>query len=61
MVTSTQITNTEIFALLAVLVFKLLSHNVIVCKQKIQWKRLKSRQPLKKIKKYTGKLLQNYK
>ena len=61
MVTSTQTTNTEIFALLTVLDFKSLGRKVIVYKQKRHRKLLKNRQLLKKIANYTDKLLQNYK
>ena len=56
MIASTQITNTEIFAFIAVLVCTLLSR-----KQKRQKKLLKSRLLFKKIANFTGKLLQNYK
>ena len=55
MITSTQITNTEIFALIAVLVFKLLNL------KKRQQKLLKSRLLFDKIVNFTSKLLQNYK
>ena len=61
MVTSTQTTNTEIFAVLTVLDFKSLGRKVIVYKQKRHRKLLKNRQLLKKIANYTDKLLQNYK
>ena len=61
MVTSTQTTNIEIFALLTVLDFKSLGRKVIVYKQKRHRKLLKNRQLLKKIANYTDKLLQNYK
>ena len=51
----TQIKNTETFAFITVLVFKLLS-------QKVLFKAiLKSRLIFKKIATFTGKLLQNYK
>ena len=51
MIASTQITNTEIFAFIAVLVCTLLSR-----KQKRQKKLLKSRLLFKKIGNFTGKL-----
>ena len=60
MITSTQITNTEIFAFIAVLVFKLLSSKVLFIIEKTK-KLLKSRLLSKKIVNFTGKLLQNYK
>ena len=57
MITSTHITNTEIFASIAVLVFKLLSR-----KEKTGlWKLLQSRLSFNKKALFTGKLLQNYK
>ena len=58
MIASTQIKDTEIFAFIAVLVFKLMS---FVHKQKRQKKLLESRQLVKKIANFTGELLQNYK
>ena len=58
MIASAQITNSEIFAFIAVLVFKLLSRKVLF---KRQQKQLKSRLLFKKITNFTGKLLQNYK
>ena len=61
MITSTQITNTEILAFIAVLVFKLLSHNLFVYKQKRQYKPLKSTLLFKETANFTRKLLQNYK
>ena len=60
MITSTQITNTEIFAFIAVLVFKLLSRKVLFIIEKTK-KLLKSRLLFKKIANFTGKLLPNYK
>ena len=42
MIASTQITNTEVFAFIAVLVFKLLSRKGFFVKQKRQIKLLKS-------------------
>ena len=62
MIASTQITNTEIFAFIAVIIFKLLSRKVLfINKKKKQYKLLKSRLLFKKIANFTGKLLQNYK
>ena len=58
MIASTQIKDTEIFAFIAVLVFKLMS---FVHKKKRQKKLLESRQLVKKIANFTGELLQNYK
>ena len=60
-IASTQITNTEIFAIIAVLGFKLLSRKNFALKQKGQKKLLKSRLFFKKIASFTGKLLQKYK
>ena len=60
MITSTQITNTEIFAFIAVLVFKLLSRKVLFIIEKTK-KLLKSRLLFKKIANFTGELLPNYK
>ena len=48
MIASTQITNTEVFAFIAVLAFKLLSH------KDLSWL------IFTKIANFTGKLLQNY-
>ena len=59
MIASTLITNTEIFAFITVLVFKLLNREVY--KQKRQKKLLKSRLLFKKIAIFTGRLLQNCK
>ena len=60
MIASTQITNAEIFALIAVLVFMLLSHS-FVYKQKRQYKLLKSRLLFEQIANFKAKLQQNYK
>ena len=56
MIVSTQITNTEIFAFIVVLVFKLLRLNVFFINTKRQKKQLKSKLLLKKIANLTGKL-----
>ena len=61
MIASAQITNTEIFAFIAVLVFILLSRKVLFINRKKQKKLLKSRLFFKKIANLTGKLLQKYK
>ena len=61
MIASTQITNTEIFTIIAVPVFKLLSRKVLFTNRKDKKKLLKSRLLFKKIANSTGKLLQNYK
>ena len=61
MIASTKITNTEIFAVVAVLVFKLLSRKVLLINKNTQQKLLKSRPLFKEIANFTGKLLQNYK
>ena len=61
MIDSTQITIIEIFAFTTVLVFELLSRNILFYKQKRQYKLSKSRLLFKKIANFTGKLLQNYK
>ena len=61
MIASTQITNTEIFAFIAVLVFKLLSRKVLFINKKDNRNCYKvGRLLLKKIANFTGKLLQNY-
>ena len=61
MITSTQITNTDIFAFIAVLVFKLLSRKVLFINKKDNRNCYKvGRLLLKKIANFTGKLLQNY-
>ena len=60
MIASTQATNTEIFAIIAVLVFKLLSRKVLITNKKDSgncWKRIL----FKKMENFTGKLPQNYK
>ena len=61
MIASRQITNTGIFALMAVLVFELLSRKSFVYKQKRQQKLLKSRLHYRKVPNFTVKLLQIYK
>ena len=61
MIALTQITNTEIFAFIVVLVFKLFSRKILFINKKRQKKLLKSRLLFKKIANFTGKLLQNYK
>ena len=61
MIASTQITNTEIFAFISVLLLKLLIRKVLLTNGKRQWKLLKSRLIFKKIADFTGQLLQNYK
>ena len=53
MIASAQITNTEIFAFIAVLVCKLLSRKVLFLNGNFLF--------FKKIVNFTGKLLQNYK
>ena len=60
MIASTQITNTEFFVFTIVLVFKL-SRKVLFINGKKQYKLSKSRLRFKKIGKFSGKLLQNYK
>ena len=57
MIALTQITYTEIFAFIAVLVLKLLSRKVLFTNREDN----KSRVFYKKIANFTGKLLQNYK
>ena len=59
-IASTQITNTEIFAFIAVQVFKLLSDEILFINKR-QWKLLKSRLLFKKKANFTGNLQQNYK
>ena len=61
MIGSIQITTTEIFAFIAVVVFDLLIRKCLFKKQKRQQKLLKSRLLFKKIANFTGKLLQNHK
>ena len=58
MITSTQITNTEIFAFITVPVFKLLSGEILFINKKRQYKLLKSKLLFQKIANFTGKLLQ---
>ena len=60
MIVSTQITNTEIFASIAVLNFKSLSHKVLFINKKDN-RNLKNTLLFKKIAIFTGKILQNYK
>ena len=59
MITSTQTTNTEIFAFIAVLVFKLLSCKVLFINRKDNRQLIKSRLLFKKTANFTGKLLHN--
>ena len=54
----TQVTNTEIFAFIAVLFFKLLSRKVLFI-NRINNRNLKSWLLFKKIANFTGELLQN--
>ena len=54
----TQVTNTEIFAFIAVLFFKLLSRKVLFI-NRIDNRNLKSWLLFKKIANFTGELLQN--
>ena len=56
MIASTQITNSEIFAVIAVLVFNLLSRKVFFRNRKDNKKLLKSRLLFKKVANFTGKL-----
>ena len=58
MVASTQITNTEIFAFIAVQVFELLSRKVLLINKKDNRNCQKGANFLRN---FTGKLLQNYK
>ena len=58
MITSTQITNTEIFAFITVPVFKLLSGEILFINKKRQYKLLKRKLLFQKIANFTGKLLQ---
>ena len=60
MIASTQITNTEVLTLIAVLAFKLLTHKLLFIKGK-ENRNLKCRLLFKKIASFTGKSLQNYK
>ena len=61
MITSAQITNTEFFAFIAVLVFKLLNRKVLLINRKKQQKLLKSRLVFKEIANFMRKLLKKYK
>ena len=60
MIASTQITNAEVFAFIAVLVFKLLTRNFCLKTEKTI-ETVKSRLLFLKIANFTCKLLQNYK
>ena len=55
MITSIQVTNTEIFAFIAVLVFKLFSRKILFINRK------ENKLLFKKIVNFRGKLLQKYK
>ena len=59
-IASRQITNTEIFASITVLVFNLLSHKVLFINEKIQQKLLKGRLLFKKTATFADELLKNY-
>ena len=59
MIASLRITNTEVFVLIAVLVFKLLSRKVLFINRKDNRNLLRSRLLFKKIVNFTRKLLQN--
>ena len=59
MIASTQITNTEVFAFTAILVFKLLSRKVLLIYRKDN-RNLKSMLLFKKTANFMGKLLENY-
>ena len=61
MINSTQIRDTEIFAFIVVLVFKLLSRKVLFANRKDIKKLLKSGLFFNEIAIFTGKLMQNYK
>ena len=61
MIASTQITNSDIFAFIAVIAYKLLCHTVLFINRKKQKKLVKSRLRFKKIANLRGKLLQNSK
>ena len=61
MIAATQITNTEIFAFIAVLVFKLLSGKVLFINRKDKKNPPKSRLYFTKIAYFAGNFLQNYK
>ena len=58
MIASTQKTNTEIFAFKVGLVFKLFSREVLIVKDKRQYKLLKMSLLFKKTASFTDKLLQ---
>ena len=58
MITSIQIKITEIFAFIAALVFKLLSHKILVINRKDNGT-VEKQATIKKIANFTGKLLQN--
>ena len=60
MIASTQMINTEIFAFIAVLVFKLMIRKVVFMSRKNN-RNLKSRLLFTKLANFTGKLPQNYK
>ena len=60
MIASTQITYTEIFAFVSVLVLKLLSRKVLFTNRKRQQKLFNSRLLFEKIANFRGQLLQNY-
>ena len=59
MIPSTQIINTEMFAFIAVVAFRLLSNKLLFVNRKDN--RNYNDSPFKKIANFTGKLLQNYK
>ena len=61
MVASRQITNTEIFKFIVVLVFKFLILKILFINKEKQQKLLKSRLLFRKITNFTDKLMQNYK
>ena len=61
MIDSTLISNIEIFAFIALLVFKLLSHKGLLIIRKDNKSCLKVGYFFKKIGNFTGKLLQNFK
>ena len=61
MMTLTQIANTEIFAFIAILVFRLLSRKVLFINTKDNRNCQKVGYFFKKIANFTGKLQQNYK
>ena len=61
MIALTQLTHTEIFAFIAVVVSKLLSRKALFINSKDNRQLLKGRLLFKKIANFTSKLLQNYK